>query len=323
MPAKKKADAKGGKEEPFNWPLTRPDIEEMITKFEAGKNLPPTLATMILDRALELLAPLPNVVDVHAEGKERVTIVGDTHGQFSDLVGILRANGFPARGNKYVFNGDFVDRGPKGCEIVLLLLAFFVLDPVTVTMNRGNHESKEATMIYGFGTECKMKYGAAIYAKFIDVFLNLPLATRINKKFFVVHAGLWRKDGTQELGDVNDLMETNRKRECPELPSILTDALWSDPHPTGDPGIKLNWKRGCGIYFGPDLLQQFLDAHGFLALVRSHEGPDIKPIPTGIRRECEDRLITVFSASNYLGSYTNQAAYMTLNSSLQIGYNSL
>jgi len=48
-------------------------------------------------------------------------VVGDIHGQLPDLLTILSQSGFPSETNRYVFNGDFVDRGPNSVEVLLLL----------------------------------------------------------------------------------------------------------------------------------------------------------------------------------------------------------
>lgn len=51
-------------------------------------------------------------------------------------------NGLPSAENPYIFNGDFVDRGKKGLEVLLLLLACFLVFPGGVYLNRGNHEDQ-------------------------------------------------------------------------------------------------------------------------------------------------------------------------------------
>lgn len=60
---------------------------------------------------------------------ERLTIVGDIHGQLYDLIHILDESGLPSHNNKYIFNGDFVDRGSMGIEVTIILLAFHIVLP--------------------------------------------------------------------------------------------------------------------------------------------------------------------------------------------------
>ena len=76
-----------------------------------------------------------------------MTIVGDLHGQLQDLFTIFTINGLPTPKNQYFFNGDFVDRGYYGVEIVLnfRIQALYL----TVHMNRGNHECRQKCL-HGF-----------------------------------------------------------------------------------------------------------------------------------------------------------------------------
>jgi serine/threonine-protein phosphatase 5 len=55
---------------------------------------------------------------------------------------------------------------------------------------------------------------------------------------------------------------------------VATDVLWSDP--VSEPGLACNDARGVGMLFGPDITQQFLEAHNLQLIVRSHEGPDAR-----------------------------------------------
>ena len=41
---------------------------------------------------------------------------------------------------RYVFDGDFVDRGHYGAEVILLLSALKCYSPENVALLRGNHE---------------------------------------------------------------------------------------------------------------------------------------------------------------------------------------
>ncbi len=73
------------------------------------------------------------------------------HGQFRDLLVLFREYGYPSnRGDietvKYIFNGDFVDRGFHQLETVLLLFALKIAYPSRVFLLRGNHEFREQNM---------------------------------------------------------------------------------------------------------------------------------------------------------------------------------
>ncbi len=58
--------------------------------------------------------------------------------------------GLPSEHNVYLFNGDFVDRGRNGMEIILLLFALKLYDPNSLHLNRGNHECRRMNERYSF-----------------------------------------------------------------------------------------------------------------------------------------------------------------------------
>jgi serine/threonine-protein phosphatase 5 len=86
-------------------------------------------------------------------------MVGDTHGQFHDVCNMLELMGTPSEPRKYVFNGDFVDRGAWGVETLALLCCWKLALPGSVYMLRGNHETATCTLMYGFKGELVAKYG--------------------------------------------------------------------------------------------------------------------------------------------------------------------
>ena len=65
---------------------------------------------ILLKRVKEILRALPTLVDVEVPKGKEITVCGDTHGQFYDVLNIFALNGNPSEDNPYVFNGDFVDR---------------------------------------------------------------------------------------------------------------------------------------------------------------------------------------------------------------------
>eukprot|EP00527_Entomoneis_sp_CCMP2396_P005052 CAMPEP_0198147094 /NCGR_PEP_ID=MMETSP1443-20131203/33199_1 /TAXON_ID=186043 /ORGANISM="Entomoneis sp., Strain CCMP2396" /LENGTH=552 /DNA_ID=CAMNT_0043811249 /DNA_START=174 /DNA_END=1832 /DNA_ORIENTATION=- len=243
---------------------------------------------------------LPNNNNTTTNGnsvKPRLTVCGDTHGQYYDLLNIFAINGFPASDNPYLFNGDFVDRGSFSVEVIFTLFLFKLMDPTCIYLLRGNHETKNMNRIYGFEGEVKAKYDEKMFALFLETFEWLPLAAVIDNKVFVVHGGI----STDPTVTLNDVTKIKRGMEPPES-GLMSDLLWSDPQPF--PG-KSPSKRGVGFAFGPDITKAFLKRNNLQLLVRSHE---VKQ--EGYLVEHDGNTITVFSAPNYCDSMGNKGAFI-------------
>ena len=61
----------------------------------------------IVEKASAVLKKEANIVRVNG----KVVIIGDIHGQYYDLLNILRKAKFGKSNKKFVFMGDYVDRG--------------------------------------------------------------------------------------------------------------------------------------------------------------------------------------------------------------------
>ena len=163
-------------------------------------------------QAKEILTKESNVQEVRCP----VTVCGDVHGQFHDLMELFKIGGKSPDTN-YLFMGDYVDRGYYSVETVTLLVAlkvsnklkhphtfdlfqnylnyliriFFCSVPHVfqvrfrerITILRGNHESRQITQVYGFYDECLRKYGNAnVWKYFTDLFDYLPLTALVDSQ---------------------------------------------------------------------------------------------------------------------------------------------
>ena len=145
----------GGVEEPIQakptnqTPLTRNrfafDADTYLERARKGEIIEEIAIKVICSKVKEILSSEQNVCNVPSP----VTIVGDVHGQFLDVLELFRVGGEVPNTN-YLFLGDYVDRGKCQVEVVAYLFALKVQFPSQVFMLRGNHETREMTEHYDF-----------------------------------------------------------------------------------------------------------------------------------------------------------------------------
>ncbi|XP_042753015.1 serine/threonine-protein phosphatase PP2A-2 catalytic subunit isoform X2 [Lactuca sativa] len=154
------------------------DLDRQIEQLMECKPLTESEVKTLCEQARTILVEEWNVQPV----KCPVTVCGDIHGQFYDLVELFRIGGNPPDTN-YLFMGDYVDRGYYSVETVTLLVALKVRYRDRLTILRGNHESRQITQVYGFYDECLRKYGNAnVWKHFTDLFDYLPLTALIESQ---------------------------------------------------------------------------------------------------------------------------------------------
>jgi serine/threonine-protein phosphatase 6 catalytic subunit len=107
--------------------------------------LPENTVKKLCKKVKALLFEESNVQPVQAP----VTVCGDVHGQFFDLLELFQKGGnFQA--SRYIMIGDFVDRGYHSVETITLLFLYKLKFPDRLILLRGNHESRNITYMYGF-----------------------------------------------------------------------------------------------------------------------------------------------------------------------------
>ncbi|XP_065159086.1 serine/threonine-protein phosphatase rdgC isoform X2 [Atheta coriaria] len=308
----------------INFPMQKDDLDKLIEFFRRKKQqrLHAKYVAQILRDGIDRLKVQPNINVASTAISKQITVCGDLHGKLDDLLVIFHKNGLPSPENPYVFNGDFVDRGKKGLEVLLLLLASYIVFPGGVFLNRGNHEDHIMNSRYGFIKEVQMKYrhNSEKLLKLIDgVYRWLPLGTVVNNRVLIVHGGISDNTDLDLIKNVDRAKYSSLLRpplhsdgSAPGAELIdkvewkqLFDILWSDPQ--SNEGCIPNGLRGAGTYFGPDVSAKFLQRNKMLYLIRSHECK-----PEGYEVVHNNRVITIFSASNYYEVGSNKGAYLKL-----------
>ena len=233
-----------------------------------------------------------------------VTICGDIHGQFDDLMELFKTGGSCPETN-YLFMGDFVDRGFNSVETFLLLLALKVRYPDRITLIRGNHESRQITQVYGFYDECMRKYGSInVWRYCTEIFDYLSLASIIDGKIFCVHGGL-----STSINTIDEIRNIDRKQEVPH-DGAMCDLLWSDPE-VNIKGFSVS-PRGAGYLFGEDIVQSFCLLNNVDFIARAHQ-----LVMEGYKIIFGNKLATIWSAPNYCYRCGNSAAILELNERLE------
>eukprot|EP00927_Polykrikos_kofoidii_P016699 TRINITY_DN17568_c0_g2_i2.p1 TRINITY_DN17568_c0_g2~~TRINITY_DN17568_c0_g2_i2.p1 ORF type:complete len:542 (-),score=95.39 TRINITY_DN17568_c0_g2_i2:32-1657(-) len=296
----------------------QPDLSLLIDHLSLEGALSQELLLDIIKHASDIFANEPNLMKLN----DPITVVGDIHGQYFDLVKLIEVGGSPGD-TQYIFLGDYVDRGSFSVEVVAVLFSFKIRYPKRVRMLRGNHECRQMTSFFNFREECEYKYDLSVYNAFMDAFDTLPLAATINNKFLAVHGGL-----SPDLPHLKAINSLDRFQEPPRE-GLLCDLLWSDPlepkedqprSKKGSPAFIQNEVRGCSYFYSFEGASKFLAKNSLLSVIRAHEAQleGYKMHKTNPATGFPS-VITIFSAPNYCDCYENKGAILKFdNSTLNI-----
>ena len=247
----------------------------------------------LLETIQTILSEEPTVLSLQSN----IHVVGDVHGNINDLIRIFEMTGYPPI-TKYLFLGDYVDRGENSLEVIALLFALKAKYPKHVYMIRGNHEIERISSIYGFYDEISKKYTTRLYGEMTNTFYYLPICAVIQDTIFCVHGGIG--PNTKDLSEIKELP----KPEDIGSDGAFVDMLWSDPRNMPDSPLDfVPSKRGSGYYFSEKAVDQFLAKNKLSYMIRSHE----LCLDGYSCTFHNDKCITIFSNTNYC-SRRNSAA---------------
>ena len=274
------------------------DVQKWIEKLLALERLTEEEVKQLCERARTVFMEESNMQTVQCP----VTVCGDVHGQWHDLIELF-SNGGNLPDTNYLFMGDYVDRGYYSVETVSLLVALKVRYRHRITILRGNHESRQITQVYGFYDECFHKYRSpTVWKYFTDLFDYMPITACVEGRIFCLHGGL-----SPDIGTLDQIRSINRFQETPHA-GPMCDLLWSDPDDRTGWGVN---PRGAGYTFGKDIAAEFNRVNGLQFVSRAHQ-----LVMEGYNWSHDENVVTIFSAPNYCYRCGNQAAIMQLDESL-------
>ncbi|KAJ9149995.1 Serine/threonine-protein phosphatase [Pleurostoma richardsiae] len=206
--------------------------------------------------------------------------------------------------NRFVFLGDFVDRGYFSLETFTLLMCLKAKYPDRIVLVRGNHESRQITQVYGFYEECQQKYGnASVWKACCQVFDFLVLAAIVDGTVLCVHGGL-----SPEIRTIDQIRVVARAQEIPHE-GAFCDLVWSDPEDIDTWAVS---PRGAGWLFGDKVATEFNHVNGLKTIARAHQ-----LVNEGYKFHFPEKsVVTVWSAPNYCYRCGNVASIMTVDTDL-------
>lgn len=242
--------------------MSTEDYDADISILKKGDALDELRVISILEKTKELFYAEPNVLELRSE----IYVVGDVHGQLYDVLSMFNTIGGYDRG-KFLFLGDYVDRGYQSINLFLLLCCLKLKRPNDFFLLRGNHEDREINKSYGLHQEVLNMYGGTVvYNMLNEVFDFLPISAIIDNKVFCVHGGI-----TPDFPSIDEICLEDRFHPV-DSEGKIAGLLWSDPNELSNGWIKSS--RGAGYEFGKIQYEKFMQQNKLENLFRSHQLAD-------------------------------------------------
>ena len=249
-------------------------VSEKISRKAAAKEE----LLLILPKIDSVFDSEPAVLRINVEP---IMLVGDIHGDMQALE-FLIGKREEMNCKNVIFLGDYVDRGLQGVEVLLRLFRMKIEDPEHIFMLRGNHESVDMNLYYGFFEEIGSDQGFLLRVS--RTYDKMPIAAVLSGHTFCVHGGI---NGTGNI-------DTIRKEES-------FPYLWNDP--SKRPGLTTSTRGSTVKEFGPDIVDGFLETNNLKRIVRGHTA-----LEKGYKWCFDGKLLSLFSCPDYVG-LGNAAAF--------------
>ncbi|WP_235283209.1 metallophosphoesterase [Methanosarcina sp. 2.H.A.1B.4] len=237
--------------------------------------------SLLLPKINNVLDSEPAVLRIDPAFTESIMLIGDIHGDLDALNFVMEMR--EELGCKYMlFLGDYVDRGMQGTEVLIRLFRLKLEEPQNIFLLRGNHETVDMNLYYGFFEEIGFDQGFLLNVS--RTYDRLPVAAIISGHTFCVHGGI---NGTESVDAIT------KEGAFPYL--------WNDP--SKSPGLSKSSRGSTVKEFGPDIVDGFLETNGLKKIVRGHTA-----LRTGYEWWFDGKLLSLFSCPDYVG-LGNAAAF--------------
>ena len=225
-------------------------------------------------------------------------IFGNIYGVYNDLMRFFESYGNPSDSMQngdinvmqYIFLGDFCDR---------------------------HHEDINVNETYGLGQECKERLNDEITSKnsifnlINKVFDYLPFGVVVDGTTLLVHGGVG--SSIKSLKDINDIQRpVSVVQEANTLEQLhIIDLLYSEYddresyYSINDERDKM--KKGFIVKYGKERLDEFLNNNNITLLITAHQF-----VKEGFCTFNNDKLLVLFSATNYMDKYNNVGGMITI-----------
>ena len=276
----------------------------------------------LIDEVTKIISTENSLIKIRSPCK----IFGNINGIYTDLMRYFESYGNPSdniqNGDinvmQYIFLGDFCDRGNLSLEVILLLFALKIKYPNFIYLIRGHHEDIIINEFYGLGDECKEKLKEdiqaedSVFKRINRAFNYLPFGVLVDNNILCIHGGLG--SSIKSLEDISNIPRPTQIYQDPENLTQLhiLDLLYSEfDEDEGDlyniNSLRDKNKKGFIVNYGKKILDEFCEKNNINLIIATH-----KFIKDGFCTYCDDKLLNIFSCTNYMDTGNNVGAMVII-----------